>query len=466
MEGRQRWGERRQSPHYPAHALPDFSVAWTFSDDEDVVLHGGGDAAILAKAFDRNGAVLVNQFNPSTTGQGGWGPAVAFDSGSNYVITRHGYPFDNDDIGGSSTGVRAVMRELRNAQGVVTNAILRGGEFRPNSSTYDTTSNPIWPGPQFSSQPALDADGDMAIIYQGYGPGVSDMMYTWYEDEFRQALVDLFYRPEHSDLLVYYDPASEGLPINPGYQDSNAVYRYVDSDWTVGGQIDQIMMRAINQGASDVQVGRIRALLNQVAGLLRGEANGIMFSSWDDHEGILNRLYSDCVTNAQRDGENSRYILTIERNTTSATFGIRVAHPLGTGNSTVSFAAVYFPNNGPLNVYETRTKLEWELQALAHTGDTFDATGTRTSGQGGPGQPTGDWNGTVEVRILQYGYGYYDDELETRQGTAWDLTGMATMTEAIFEITFIGEAHDVPMSVSRANPTTIQPAGSPSPRIY
>ncbi len=433
-------------------------ITWSETDDEDA-LEGLVWAAVNEKVYNDDGSVRFGQIMVNAGLNGGGESAIAFDSAENFVISWS--TVDSDRIGGSSSNVLAQMRQMLN------NGVIRP-TFRVNSSEFGTGGGAQWPGPQDNSQPGLDADGDLVVMYEGYGPAASESwVSTFYGSEFQQGLVDLFYQPEHSDLLLYYDPVAEGLPISSFYQDSNGVFRYVDSDGTVGGQIDQILMRAINQGASDNQLGRIRALLDQAMGLLRGEANGIMFSSWDaDTDNSLNRLYSDCIANAQRDGENSRFILTINRaQTDSAAFGIRVTHPFAPGYSGGTFTAVY--NNSVLNVGQTRTNLESWLQGLQRTGDTWRAPGS----EGGPGGDSAWWDGTVEVRILQTGSltpgtGFPDDEISTRVGTAWDLSSMVNVEEAVFEITLIGETHGLAMNVYRATPTNVAPTGAPAPRIY
>ena len=225
------------------------------------------------------------------------------------------------------------MRELWDAQGNLSNRVIRD-EFRANSSDLDPGTAPLWSGPQRFPEAGLDADGDLIIAYEGYGPEVSENVYSKSTSDdptgqFQQTLIDLFYLPEHSDLLQYFDPASESLPISSSYQDQNGNFFNAGSNVNVEGEIEQVLLRAINQGADSEQVGRIRALLDKVVGLLRGEANGVMFSSWDaGADYSLNRLYSDNVINAQRDGVNARYIITIDQRSTGGTFEIRIDNPL------------------------------------------------------------------------------------------------------------------------------------------
>jgi subtilisin-like proprotein convertase family protein len=71
---------------------------------------------------------------------------------------------------------------------------------------------------------------------------------------------------------------------------------------------------------------------------------------------------------------------------------------------------------------------------------------------------------------MQSGTGFYSDEILARQGTPWDLTtgffGLVNADEAVFEITFTGEAHDIDFSLSFAAGTATQPQGAPPAKLF
>src|SRR3970282_1462217 len=99
-----------------------------------------------------------------------------------------------------------------------------------------------------------------------------------------------------------------------------------NSNGDVDGTIEQILIRAATQSgiqATNDQLGRMRALLDQVAGLLRGEDQAVMFSRFDADPNLdFTALFSDSVANAHRDGQNRRYILTIPTTSTGGSFAV------------------------------------------------------------------------------------------------------------------------------------------------
>jgi len=78
----------------------------------------------------------------------------------------------------------------------------------------------------------------------------------------------------------------------------------------VDAAIDEVLANAAHSGAKPDQVGRLSAVLNSVAGTLRGDANGVMFTQWNSDPkllGSLTTLNSDSVANNQR--ERHQYAL-------------------------------------------------------------------------------------------------------------------------------------------------------------
>ena len=50
-----------------------------------------------------------------------------------------------------------------------------------------------------------------------------------------------------------------------------------------------------------------------------------------------------------------------------------------------------------------------------------------------------------------YGGGAYSSEVTARQGTPWDISGYFNPTDVVYEVTFIGELHDMPFYMVRGN---------------
>ncbi len=170
----------------------------------------------------------------------------------------------------------------------------------PTSASFDPAANTLWPGTQQNPRAGLDADGDLVIAYDGFGPDVSDYFYLG-SSYFAKALSD----PANADLLAFFPGGNVSLSSN------------IDVDTA----IELVLINAANQGATLSQLGRIRAILDSKATLLRGEANGVMYSRFDaDPPTAANILASDSVVNASRDGHNTKYLIAIDTAATGGTF--------------------------------------------------------------------------------------------------------------------------------------------------
>ncbi len=144
---------------------------------------------------------------------------------------------DPDNVGRNSIGTRAIMYQLFDAAGNVSRTVVRD-TFRPNSASFDPAANTLWPGTQQNPQAGLDADGDLVIAYDGFGPDVSDYFYLG-SNYFAKALSD----PANADLLAFFPGGNVSLSSN------------IDVDTA----IELVLINAANQGATLSQLGRIRA---------------------------------------------------------------------------------------------------------------------------------------------------------------------------------------------------------------
>ncbi len=450
----------------------DFLISWTSTSSATNNVNNIDPrlSRVRAKAFDSTGNVLVNEY---VVGTGAFS-AAAFDHDEenyNYVITWHGL-FDADS-GGQSMGVHAVEYELLNAagQGNLT-PVVRRAEFRVNSSSANLADPTLWPFDQAYGQPVLDADGDLTIIYQGFGPDVSvdvGMVARYF-----YALME-----ENADLKKYFNPSKdtqdqntkeaylhgteEGVPVDmssilPLFFGYDAARPNASGD--VDNVINQLLYRAQNDGASDAELGRLRAILEQTVGQLRGEANGILVTTWDS-DAPLNTLTvpmtSVGVVKSYRVGQNQRYYVEIPIQFLSdgrwhqgedGTFSLQITNLLNrnlTQTVTVPVAPGGTGWGWPLDYQATGANLETALEQQL----------TALLGIAWPGVDNG---GIVNVREVT------PQEIQARIGTNWEIEGvdLADYTAraggyagnpgyraALYEITFQGSAHDTPFEVIR-----------------
>ena len=383
----------------------NFVISWDRTDDARYLTGGPFTSAVFAKAYDLNGQVLLNQFGVG----GGGASTVAFDSANHFLVSWQTVG-DADNTGQTSSGVRAIMYELVDGQGTPTGTVLRD-TFRANSASLTAGGAPLWPGFQGGAQAGLDADGDIVISYEGFGPDVSTDALL-FANTFLQRQINA---TTNTDLLTYFDPSFESFPI--GFQNNG----------DVDGALEEILIRAVNRGANAEQIGRLRSILDSVVGLLRGEANGVMFSRFDaDPNFNIVTLFSDSIANAHRDGHNQRYFIIMDRTLNWESFQVRLFRggQAGFENLTIDNLQI----NNVWSLQQTIDRIDAVLEGAARTGVNWAET---------------TYEGPIDVRLLSIG------EMLARQGTPWEVTdGFGTPINpfnfAVFEVTFQGEGHDWP----------------------
>jgi subtilisin-like proprotein convertase family protein len=419
----------------------NYVVTWTRTEDPGVVVPSGYVASVQAKVYGQQGTELASQFRVG----GGGNSSASFDANNNWLVAWNVVD-DTDSLNDlDQTGIRARMYNL------AATTVLRD-TFRANSPSDDPDSTTTWPLGQYSPSAVLDADGDLVIGYDGYGPDTSENTSSFnfgrpatpqeYQ-AFRDYLRRQINATTNSDLLAYFNPATEDLPDffngHGGNQPGEEGFSYIGSNGDVDGVIEDVLIHALNPGlaatpATAQQVGRLRAILEEAAGLLHGEANGILFSRWDTDPTLnssMTVLYGDSVLNNTRDGHNSRYIVRLNGTLDWSAFTLRLSHPYVPGYVDIP-VTVARPNN-VIDLAATAQNINVALQTagLAYVGRNW---------------PEITYEGTVDVRVLSA------IEIATREGTAWELTGVDA-GDYVFEITFQGEVHDIPMFLAGVDGT-------------
>ena len=137
---------------------------------------------------------------------------------------------------------------------------------------------------------------------------------------------------KNTDLLPYFNALSGSIssPLVGNNSPSAFSLLYLDlvgstlgnptsfDNYTVTTSVNKVLFEAEynpppgTPAATQTQLSRLTALLEGTAGLLRGDANGIMTSQWDANTtDSKNSTYSDNIVSTQRDGENQRYYLVV-----------------------------------------------------------------------------------------------------------------------------------------------------------
>ena len=356
----------------------------------------------------------------------------------------------------------------------------------------------------------------MTVVYQGFGPDVSDtvaMAAGYFKQFFYQAFTDSSgdtkLIPINWDLLPYFnvlgitdfsgyqsilDPATyaflsniklaatsfEGLPI------TGIITNLMSSTpGDVDDTIDQILFRAADPGRPDpatgipilpgvpqatpAQLGRLRALLESAAGLLRGEANGALFTQYDADPtlGLVSTaLSSDNVANSLRDGQNEKIAFEIPLFYTNV-FGNDIHWgQVEAGSFFLNLTATV---TDALTGRQSSINLTGQAEIAGNLlgGVPMDYAGTAASIQATLNQML-QGMATVEVREIT------PDEINFLLGTGLSIPGINPddfnlraggylgnygYRAALYEITFVGALHDVSITSSLQVPQTL---GSPA----
>jgi len=400
-------------------------VTWSETSDPDILDEpyydtSGAAVAVWARLMtpDLSGGV-------SWVAGGGGASTSAWDSEGGFLI---GYEIlqDTDHIPtpvvGESGGIYVKMYDLVIDEHGAALYQLRN-EFRANSASLNAGTRTLWSGEQFGHQVMLDADGDIAVVYEGFGADSSEYANIW-----GSYYTNLINSETNADLLPFFDPfVSNVVPIIAEHGGS-------DNAGDIDSEIEYVLAQAYMAGATDDQVGRLGVILNEIAGLLRGESSGVFFSTFDAAANTEpNELTSDCVVHAQRDGENARYIIQIDGRSNSGGFTVDLYHGM-TGRLIRSIPIAPVFAGDPLVVEPDRTTqaIEAALQAALY--------GDMVSWPEGP-EPV-DYEGTVSVRRIDG-----TNEFQNRRFTPFYWPQDQTYNY-VYEVTFLGDAHDMYMSLS------------------
>ncbi len=379
------------------------------SKDGHFVVTWDDEFTIEAEMYDALGNVLVQQFTVNSADASEL-PNAAYDYNNNCIF---GWTQTDTNNGVRNTNVYMKEYDVNGAQ-------IRGAT-RMNS--LDTTNNgaSYWPGSQMYGQAGIDADGDLMMLYQGYGP----------------------------DVAVANGNPSSSQSLDNLYSSGLGTFTAVQCD--IDSWITYLLARAQKQGSSRDSISGIAVDGSSVTTLnegyqkllayyssLRGEANGILFSAIDAATGMTTGIITqtDSVANDLRDGQNARCLIALDSSSTQGSLHINVDTTMD-----ITVGVVYYPNNGGININATRSAIDSAISNVI--GDTaWNNAGTT--------------DGSVSVRVVSA------SELNIRSGTYWDY-GYNPSRYVVYEVTFQGSSHDTNHTVTiNANSDMKNAGGSPT----
>ncbi len=356
---------------------------------------------LYGELYDPEGYVVRNQWLITT---GATQASASFDSIDNYAISwTQGGDLDIPAIGLSSAGVYFVEYNIGGG-------LIRGLTRANSATTAPDSTLTTWHNVQSGSQIVLDADGDMTVVYSGYGPDTNNYFFT--SGTAAAYLQDILGREENEDLIALWpELADVSLPFGG------------NNSGDIDGEIEEVLISAQKEhGFNDEQLGRLRTILETIADLARGEANGVMYSQFDadPNLGVPNVLASDVIVNSQRDGNNARASLVLASNIMGGSFVIAVANLLNGGVDYIEVEPAYMPFGEDEIIDPAGTEI-----AIQNALNNSPLLST----------PFQD----AVVRWVQM------DELMLREDTYWTLP-YDPVDYYVYEITFINNFHDTPIA--------------------
>jgi hypothetical protein len=391
--------EEHHDPYVAMSQDGHFLVTWvryTWSNPLPPPDYFDAVGAVQAVVYNPDGSVQFNEFN---VGGGGY-PTASFDHSNRFLVTWSASgTTPHDTLGNTVNPTNVYARMFADAGTGAPNEIR--ATFRVNSGDLGTSdiagTAPRWSGYQLYSSAALDADGDIIITYEGYGPDVSNnasVSSQWYSDAAND--------PVNADISSYL---SMGLSVGTSSGDVDA-------------EIDAVLNQARSAGLNADQIGRIYSILNSVATLNRGEGNGVMYTSLNADPQSPNNLIimsRDAIVNSQRDGQNQRMLLSLDPLTIDGNVILHISNAYVTGNGRdVTFGPAYLDNNGGIDNRNNATanNLRDAITDSLYTGVYW---------------PRNDYEGPVKVTLL----------------SAADVADRGLdSTQYYYEITFQGDLHD------------------------
>jgi len=449
-------------------------VVWSETANPSYLLNEPFQSAVYARGFSPQAVPLWTQVD--VPGSGAYG-TVSMDGQDNFTVAWDISGRDQDISGEPNLGVYAAeyqMEDYTTHQPLAAPAIVRN-TFRLNSASADTTTQTIWPFDQSFPAVQTDLNGDIATTYQGYGPSASgselDIPGSFFTD-----LIPNNPNLPNGDLLPYFNPYPHrvnGFTVAADTLGLGTFSELYQQNWNVDSSIDQVLFNAEYPAtigstvtpATQEQLGRLRAVLEAVAGMLRGDSNGVLMTEWAANPpNPKGATYSDNIVNTQRDGQDQRYYLVVPQDVQNGSFQLRISVDPGTTTPTdidpylppgyLTTGVIDMPDavpnapGGYINIGQSEQNIANAINATL--GANWQLFGVPLSG-------------SVAVREVS------QTEIDDRNGTEWQVPQVVINDElptvaipapyvaafphqaVIFELVFQGQAHDVPFTLSVVN---------------
>jgi putative transposon-encoded protein len=197
--------------------------------------------SLLLSGYRLNPTAAFESLHPAVSNS-----SVSYSAGYNLVISWDECRSTDNIVTSSVLGVSGRMDvmaiqyrvDIAPTSTTTTPTTLRP-VWRVNSANFTATTRTMWPLNQTNNQAAVDADGDLTIIYDGYGPDVYEANATVYElmgaanDVMFSQFDASTYTPEQTG--AYTTVLASDSVVNSYRDGQNQIYRLTLDGRTTGG---------------------------------------------------------------------------------------------------------------------------------------------------------------------------------------------------------------------------------------
>jgi hypothetical protein len=228
------------------------------------------------------------------------------------------------------------------------------------------------------------------------------------------------------------------------------ITQFLGNNGDVDGSIARSCSGPTELGATDSQLGRLRAIMEATVGQLRGEANGILLSQWDADPTLNSQLYRCTPTASSTPYATGRTSVPTSKSRCSSVWPT----PLVPGRAWNVHGSSHEPAHRAVGNRRGRHRLERHGPAPEHRGHSPEPR-SRPGRHGDAGHRlAGVDEGPIDIREVE------PDEIIDRTASDWEIDEVdETLYEErsggvylqfngfrniLFEIEFQGSAHDIP----------------------
>ncbi len=237
-----------------------------------------------------------------------------------------------------NSGAVAVLRQDTRVNSALAPVSVMVRRFGTRSASTRDSYNAIWPGDQGNSQAAMDANGDLTVSYEGFGPAVTEHAASGADGT---ALMDeILNLPENGDLLAAF-PALANLSLPSRRRQQRRPRQRDRGSADPGPEVPRLHRRPTRPPGRHHEPGGYLVCAGMPTGSCTRSSTPMSSPTNPEHFGQRQ------LVNTATDGANCRWTISIVKNATSGTFQIRVINGVTGRYQNITITPVYHDGRQP-----------------------------------------------------------------------------------------------------------------------